>query len=127
AAAHRGAHAGLDRLLLLLPGLAQVDVDVDQAGAHHSTAHVQDLDVLARAERGRRVLAQAGDLPLIDPEVLHAVDAARGIEDPTAAETEWARHGSWSPPRWGFRLEPPGPRSAPRGDRAPPCARRRRS
>ena len=39
------------------------------------------------------VLAQAGDRPVRDPQILHAVDAARRIQDPTAADAERARHG----------------------------------
>jgi hypothetical protein len=49
-AAHRGeparrrrARAARDRLLVLVPGLAQVDVHVDQPGAHHLARRVDRL------------------------------------------------------------------------------------
>ena len=121
AAPRRGAGSRLDRLLLFLPRLAQVHVDVHEPGTDHGALHRQHLGGTALADLGGRVLPQAGDLAVHDPEILHAVDAARGIEDPTAADAERARHGPSSSPS---SLSSPSPEAAPPPTRRAPCAPR---
>ena len=55
AAERRGTAAGLDRLGLFLAGLAQVDVEVDESGAHHTAGGVDQLVSLrsSSSPRGR--------------------------------------------------------------------------
>jgi len=70
------------RLLVLLPRLAQVHVHVDEAGAdHRSCRHGNHLRACRRAWRE---LADAGDAPVFDQHVRHAVETLRGIDHPTA-------------------------------------------
>src|SRR5262249_2445899 len=64
-------------LLVLLPGLAQVHVDVDEPGADDLAGGVDALRPLGRRQLGSDPL----DGPAVDQHVLHAVDAVDRIDD----------------------------------------------
>jgi hypothetical protein len=86
--------AGRDRLLVLAARLGQVRVQVDEAGAHHATAHV---------DRGRALrldpAAQRGDAPVLDAHVGGPVPTLRGIDDPAALQDQRAHSAaSGAPP-----------------------------
>ncbi len=88
AARERGRHAGLDGLLVLVAGLAQVDVHVDQAGQHEEPARVEHRRV-AGLERPRR--AGRGD-PLSVQQHVARRRPARDRIDHRAAGHEEAAH-----------------------------------
>ena len=127
-AARRGPGSRIDRLLLFLAGLAQVHVDVHESGADDGALDRQHLGGAVGSDVRGRVLSQAGDLAVHDPEILDAIDAARGIEDSTAADAERARHGPSSSP-WASDAPPPTRPApcVPRAGREPPFSRRPRS
>ncbi len=126
-AARRGTGPGLDGLLLLLARLAQMNVDVHEPRADDRPRDLYHLRRAVPAHVGGRVLAPSGNTAVRDPEILDAVDAARGVEDPTAADAERVRHGfSWSPAAALRAWIRPAP-CVRRGDRARPCAPRLRS
>lgn len=77
--------AGLDRLGLLAAGLAQVGVEVDQAGSHHAAPGVEHLVAVAGGEVG----PDGGDASAADRDV--AAPNAAGIDDAAALDHE-ARH-----------------------------------
>ena len=71
-------HAGGDRFLVLLPRLAQVDVDVDEARRHDPAAlHLEHLGAV-----DRQVLADPRDRAVVDQDVERAVAAVGRIDDP---------------------------------------------
>ncbi len=77
-AGDRRRRAGGDRLLVLLPRLAQVHVDVDEARGHDPAArHFEDLGAL-----DRQVLADARDHAVLDQDIELAVPAIDGIDHP---------------------------------------------
>src|SRR5690606_4443780 len=74
-----------DVLLVLLPRLAQVDVEVDEAGRDPAARAVDHLDALA-LEAARGPTADAQDAPALDDDVGLLVATALRIEDPTALQ-----------------------------------------
>ena len=68
--------AGGDRLLVLLPGLAQVHVDVDESWRHDPAA--RDLEHLGALDR--QVLADARDHAVLDQDIELAVPAVGRID-----------------------------------------------
>ena len=60
--------AGLEVLLVLAPGRAQVNVGVDEAGQHDLALAVDHLAALGRLQRARR--AQLGDHALVHEQVV---------------------------------------------------------
>ncbi len=112
-AAHRGeaarrgrARAAGDRLLVLVAGLAQVDVDVDQPGAHHLARRVHRLASPAGALSPRPSLAMR---PSVTRTSWTASTPLAGSSD--AAVLDEQAHARLAPGE---------------EDRAPPCGRRRR-
>ena len=80
AAGDRRRDAGGDRLLVLLPGLAQVHVHVDEAGTDDQPRrHVDDLGAVRL-----QVLADVGDAIAVDQDVEDAVPAIGRVDDPPA-------------------------------------------
>src|SRR5262249_31417096 len=67
-----------DGLLVLEAGLAQVDVDVDEAGTDDLARGVDDLGALGRGQPG----AHALDHPALEPHVGDRVDLVGRIDDP---------------------------------------------
>ena len=96
-----GAGSGRDRLLPLVPGLAQVDVHVDEARDRRTTP-ARSRTVAAG---GVDSLPDAGDAAVFDEDVVRSVDPGRRIDEPSVLEQQL--HGP---------LPPAG--------RARPCARR---
>ena len=87
-AAGRGGHgAGAHRLLVLLPGLAQVDVDVDQPGRDHQPGGVERLGVLRRLDAA----VEPGDAAVLDQQVERLVEVLAGIDHPAAMDQKF-RH-----------------------------------
>ena len=83
-AGHRGRRAAGDRLLVLLAGLAQVDVHVDEAGTHNEAGRHRDHDGSLR----RQITAHALDDAAAHEEVARAVDPLSRIDDPGALEEQ---------------------------------------
>ncbi len=82
-AARRGcARAGGDGLLVLVAGLAEVDVDVDEPRADHLSRGRYHLGTL----RGLESLADLGDAPVGHQHVGHRVEAVSGIDDPATLD-----------------------------------------
>jgi hypothetical protein len=81
----RRARAGLDVFLVFLAGLAQVDVEIDEAGDDPQALDVDD----AAADQAA---ADLDDPALRDPDIGDLIDGTRGagVEHPTAAEHEIA-------------------------------------
>src|SRR6185295_14505846 len=89
-AARRGrGRSGDDVFLVLLTGLAQVRVDVDEAGADPQVAHVDDPGVTPDGRRQARL--DARDLAILKQHVRLRIEAAPRIDDPAAPQTE-VRH-----------------------------------
>ena len=86
AAGHGGCRAGGDRLLVLLPGLAQVHVDVDEAGRDDPAA--LDLEHLGAVDR--QVLPDARDRAVLDQHVELAVAPVGRIDDPAALQASFS-------------------------------------
>ena len=84
AAAARGA--GADVFLVLVAGLAQVAVEIDEPGHDPLAADVDHLDVAPRA--GRRALSDPGDRAVLDEHVGLRINTARRIDDSAASEQE---------------------------------------
>src|SRR5437763_736467 len=84
ASRRRRAGARRDRLLVLVPGFAQVDVDVDEARADDLAPGVHELGAGRRGE----ALADTLDLPVGDEDVLDGVDAVRGIDHAPVPDEE---------------------------------------
>ena len=110
AAGRRGHGAGAHRLLVLLPRLAQVDVDVDQPGRHHQPGGVEGLGVLRRLDAA----VELGDPAVLDQQVERAVEVLARVDHPAAVDQQL---------RAMPRRSPRGRRTAGRGS---PCAPRRR-
>ncbi len=74
--------AGRDRLLVLLAGLAQVHVHVDQAGDDHQAGgdgeHVRAFD--------RQIGADLRNHAIDDQQIARAIDPVRGIDDAPALQ-----------------------------------------
>ena len=71
------ARAGRDRLLVLLPGLAQVHVHVDESGRHDQRGrHLDDVRAV-----GGQIAADTRDAIALDQDVKRAVAARHGIHD----------------------------------------------
>ncbi len=81
-AGHGRRRAGRDRLLVLLPRLAQVHVDVDEARRHDERIRQRDD---ARAFR-RQVAADRADLCPVDEQVESPVPAGGGVDDVNVLE-----------------------------------------
>ena len=89
-AGHRGESAGDGgrrpgghRLLVLLTGLAQMHVDIDQPGTDHQSARHVDH---RRAGLNRQVAPDACDPAVGNEHVEHAVAPVRGIDDAPALQ-----------------------------------------
>ena len=91
AAARRGPRAGRDRLLVLLAGLAQVHVQVDEAGSDDESRRVQHGRAVGRFQAGPGF----GDAPVAEQQVERRVDAVAGVDQAAAADQDRCRH---SPP-----------------------------
>ena len=82
-----------DGFILLVAGLAQVDVNVDQAGADDQSAGVDDNLGLFVACTGRQDVAPA------DPEIAELVAFLAGVDDPAPRNLDgWQgefAHGCW--------------------------------
>jgi hypothetical protein len=76
--------ARLDRLVLLAARLAEVHVHVDQAGGHDQTGRVDRL--VGPAERLAAGVPHRDDQAVADEDVVHPVDALRGVDHPAAAD-----------------------------------------
>ena len=84
-AAGRGGHrAGGDRLLVLLAGLAQMDVDVDQPGRHHQAGGVERLGALRRLDAA----VELDDAALLDQQVVDRVEVLARIDHPAAVDQQ---------------------------------------
>src|SRR6201999_1800901 len=83
-----GAGAGLDVLLALLAGRAQVDVRVEEGGEGVQAFGVDLLDAGRVGASGR---SQLGDPAVADDEVVDAVDPGDRVEQGGAAEDEVGR------------------------------------
>ena len=87
-----GTGAGGDGLILLIPGLAEMDVDVDQAGTDdHPPGVDHDLGLL-------RAAAHRQDSPPADPEVADLVEPLTRVDDPPAGDLDRRQR---EPPRRG--------------------------
>ena len=73
---------GAHRLLVLLPRLAQVDVDVDEAGRDDEAGGVDDLGVLGHGE----TLLQPRHLAVLDQHVDEGVEVLARVDDAAAAD-----------------------------------------
>ncbi len=98
-----------DRLGVLAPGLAQVRVQVDEAGQDQKARGVEHLGVA-----GLDAVADLDDAAVGEQHVEAAVLPGRRIDELAAADQELAAHAR--PPRGARRAAGTGP----------PCARRRR-
>src|SRR5690606_9980703 len=83
-----GADAGLDRLLVLLPRLAEVDVHVEPAGRDRLAARVVDADAVL----GLDAVGDAGDAAVPDEQVGAARLAGLGVEERAVLNEEVGRH-----------------------------------
>src|SRR2546426_889118 len=84
----RSARARRDGLLVLVAGLAQVDVDVDEPRADDLARGVHDLRSRGRLE----ALSDALDLAVGDQHILHAVRGVCRVDD--AAVLDEQTHGA---------------------------------
>ena len=82
AARHRGPRAGGDRLLVLLPRLAQMRVQVDEPGSDDETGGVDRVDV--RLD----LLVDARDRAVLDQDVELGVEVLAGIDDAAVCDEE---------------------------------------
>ncbi len=81
AAGHRRRHAGRDRFLVLLPGLAEMDVHVDETGTDDESA--RDLDDGDVAIDGK-IAPDARDPVAVDQQVERAVASVHRIDEASA-------------------------------------------
>jgi hypothetical protein len=97
-AAGRGrGEAGVDRLRVLAPRLAQVRVQVDEAGAHEQAGRVEHLRIGAARVQP---LADALDETVAQENVPAGVDARGRVDQPAAAKEQPAAHSpsqGWPP------------------------------
>ena len=103
-AGDRRHRSGGDRLAILLPGLAQVNVHVDQPGCHDETLCLDDPGTIGSA----KIFSRAGHLPILQENVGDLVQPLRWIDDTTAAQEN--RRGHASPPALAQSGEPPASR-----------------
>src|SRR5438093_13763749 len=89
AAARGGECPRRDRLLVLEAGLAEVCVDVNEAGADDETTRVDGL-VRARAGIG----ADFGDAAVRNHDIGDGVDAVRWVDYVSAADGQTSRHAT---------------------------------
>ena len=89
AARRGGAGAGLDVLLVLLAGAAQVDVGVEEGGEGVQAARVDLLGALRRLRRPG--LGDLGDPAVADDEVAEAVEPRARVDDVGAADQQRPR------------------------------------
>ena len=94
AARRRGARAGRDVFLVLLPRLAQVRVQVDEARARPSLPRTS-MTRTSAPSAGGDPRADRATTPSFEKHVRLGVDAAPGIDDPAASQTEI--HSSGTP------------------------------
>ena len=83
-AARRGACAGRDRLLVLVPRLAQVHVHVHEPGRDDPARDVAHLHPIRRAKAG----PHGGDLAVLDENVGGLVETAARVDHPAAAQQQ---------------------------------------
>jgi len=69
---------------VLVPGLAEVHVGIDQAGCDEAAGGVDD----AVGGRPREVLGDVGDLAVADRDIREFIAARGGIEDAPAGDQE---------------------------------------
>ena len=83
AARERGLRSGGDRLVLLVAGLAEVDVEIDQAGADDQAVGVDhDLGFLVRPA------AEGQHATPADPEIADPVEVLAGVDDSAAGDLD---------------------------------------
>ena len=87
AAARGGGRAAGDRLLVLEAGLAQVDVQIHEAGRHHQPRRV---DAVRLDHRVALVRPDAGDSPVDDHDVGDAVAPEGGVDHAAVVDGERA-------------------------------------
>ena len=89
--------AARDVLLVLLAGLAQVRVQVDEAGQEPCAGALDDPHALARG-RGRRAASRPTRViaPALDDDVDLGVERARRVDGAYAAEDEGVHRGAAS-------------------------------
>ena len=80
-----GRGAGRDRLLVLLSRLAQVDVDVDQAGGDDHAG--RDLEHLGAVRR--QVATDTADGAVLDQDVERAVPAVTGVDHASVLQQQF--------------------------------------
>ena len=86
AAGRRGGRAGLEVLLVLLAGRAQVHVRVDEPGKRMHALGVDGVAVLGRLEGSG--LAELGDVPVLDEDVVRLVEPGARIEHVGAGDQQ---------------------------------------
>ncbi len=89
AACGRRAGTGVDVLLVLAPGRAQVDVRVDERRHRDQPVAVDHLGALGRRQR----VAELRHLAVAEQDVLGAVEARARVEQPGAADQDVGRRG----------------------------------
>ena len=82
AAGRRGRGAARDGFLVALSGLAQMDMDVDEAGRHDKTGRVDQLDIF-RIDVELRV--HGGDAAVLDQQIARRVDFVCRVDEVAAA------------------------------------------
>ena len=103
AAGRRGAGAGVDVLLVLAPGRAQVHVRVDEGRQRVQALGVHHLGAVRRAE----ALPHLGDPPVAHQHVAQLVESRARVEQPGASHQHGGRR------RGGAVELDRGPRSGP--------------
>ena len=86
AAGRRGGRAGLEVLLVLLAGRAQVHVRVDEPGERVHALGVDGVAVLGRLEGSG--LAELGDVPVLDEDVVRLVEPGARVEHVGAGDQQ---------------------------------------
>ena len=86
AAARGGGGAGGDVFLCRLARLAQMDVQINQAGTNDFSFRVESFDFLRRP--GGSIFADGGDFPVEDEQIGNGVEAIGGVNDPPAGQKQ---------------------------------------
>jgi hypothetical protein len=110
--------AGHDVFLVLVAGIAQVHVYIDQPGNHQLSPGVDHL-CLASFD----IFANIGDLAVLDKEIEGVIDVMDRIQHPPAFDQYFHSQTPKKRVCSFFSLQPVRPRQP---DRAAPCVRRRR-